>query len=363
MPVFACRILAVTSAALLLLFVTMPAAGQGFVIATPDSSAKITFGGRVQTVFNTTSVDDLPVAQTELRRVRLGADFQLGELVQGRIQPEFAGSRVTLKDAYVRLNFDPGLQLWAGQAHRPFGAISPVSTLRISPIEKGVRIRGVQDAFDEYNLLLNLGYSDRDVGLQLRGEPKDAPLGLSYAAGFFNGPAATRAPEENTWQAVARVAARPASAVRLGVSWSRIDHVLEATGADPLETREGQAWAADVELGSERGGLHVIGEATYGDFDPFAEAKFFGAQGWVGYRTGPFSSRIAAVEPMLRVSYGDPDVDGGADVGDAHGGTLVTPGVSLWLGGGNRFALNWELWSPDDGERVHSVKALFQLAF
>ena len=361
MPAFTGRILAVTSAALLL--VTTAAAGQGFTIATPDSSARITFGGRVQTIFNTTSVDDLPVAQTELRRVRLGADFQLGELVHGRIQPEVAGSRVTLKDADVRLNFDPALQLWAGQAHRPFGVISPSSTVRILPIEKGLRIRGVQDAFDEHNLLLNLGYSDRDVGLQLRGEPSDAPLGLSYAAGFFNGPAVTRAPEENTWQAVARVAARPVSGVRVGASWSRIDHVREETETDPLQTREGQAWAADVELGSDRGGLHVIGEAAYGDFDPFADAKFFGAQGWVGYRTGRFSNRISAVEPVLRVSYGDPDTDDDADIGDAHGGTLVTPGVNLWLGGLNRFALNWELWSPEDGERVHSVKALFQLAF
>jgi hypothetical protein len=361
MPVLTPRFFAVTSAALLL--VTAPAAGQGFVIATPDSSAKITFGGRVQTIFNTSSVDDVPAAQTELRRVRLEANLQLGDLVYGKIQPEFAGSRVTLKDAYVRLNFHPAAQLWAGQAHRPFGVISPASTVRILPIEKGLRIRGVRDAFDEYNLLLNLGYSDRDVGLQLRGEPRNAPLGLSYAAGVFNGPAQTLAPEENTWQAVARVAARPVGGVRLGASWSRIDHVLEETTDEELLTREGQAWAADVELGSERGGLHVIGEATYGDFNPFVDAKFFGAQGWVGYRTGRVSERIAAVEPVLRVSYGDPDVDGEAELDEAHGGTLVTPGVNLWLGGLNRFAVNWEVWNPDDGERVHSLKALFQLAF
>jgi hypothetical protein len=361
MPAFAVRLLSVTSAALLL--VTAPAAGQGFVIATPDSSAKITFAGRVQTLFNTSSVDDVPAAQTELRRVRLEANLQLGELVYGKIQPEFAGSRVTLKDAYVRLNFHPAAQLWAGQAHRPFGAISPASTVRILPIEKGLRIRGVRGAYDEYNLLLNLGYSERDVGLQLRGELKDAPLGLSYAAGFFNGPAQALAPEENTWQAVARIAARPASAVRLGVSWSRIDHVLEETEDEALLTREGQAWAADVELGSDGGGPRLVAEATYGDFDPFVDAKFFGAQGWAGYRTGRVSERIAALEPLLRVSYGDPDVDGEAELDGARGGTLVTPGLNLWLGGLNRFALNWEVWSPDDGERVHSLKALFQLAF
>ena len=209
MHVLTGRILAVTFAALLV--VTAPAAGQGLTLATPDSSAKITFGGRVQTIFNTTSVDDLPVAQTELRRVRLEAHLQLGELVHGKIQPEFAGSRVTLKDAYVRLNFHPAAQLWAGQAHRPFGVISPASTTRILPIEKGLRIRGVRNSYDEYNLLLNLGYSDRDVGLQLRGEPRNAPLGLAYAAGFFNGPAVTLAPAEKTWQAVARVTARRGS--------------------------------------------------------------------------------------------------------------------------------------------------------
>ena len=361
MPAFTGRILAVTSAVLLL--VTAPAAGQGFVIATPDSSAKITFGGRVQTIFNTTSVDDEPVAQTELRRVRLEATLQLGDFIQGRIQPDFAGSRVSLKDAYVRLNFHPAAQLGAGQAHRPFGVISPASSTRILLIERGVRIRGVEEAFDEYNLIAGLGYSDRDVGLQLRGEPRNAPLGLSYAAGFFNGPAVSLAPEEQTWQAVARVAARPADAVRLGVSWSRIDHVLEDTTDETVLTREGQAWAADVELGSDRGGLHVIAEATVGDFDPFADARFFGAQGWVAYRTGRVSERISAVEPVLRVSYGDPDADDDGELEDAHGGTLVTPGVNLWLGGLNRFALNWEVWNPRDRERVHSVKAMFQLAF
>ena len=362
MPAFSPRSLA-AACALLLSVTAAPAAGQGFTLATPDSSARLTFGGRVQTIFNTSSADDVPAAQTELRRVRLEANLQMGRLIQGRIQPEFAGSRVTLKDAYVRLNFHPAAQLWAGQAHRPFGAISPASTTRILPIEKGLRIRGVSGAYDEYDLLLNLGYSDRDVGLQLRGEPRNAPLGLTYAAGFFNGPAVAYAPEENTWQAVARATVSPVRNVRVGASWSRIDFVSEG-GDEAPEVREGQAWAADVELGSDRGGLHVIGEVTRGDFDPFARAEFLGVQGWVGYRTGRLSSTLAAVEPLLRVSYGDPDADDDGIV-EARGGTLVTPGVNLWLGGLNRFAINWEMWNPDaDGaETVHSLKALFQVAF
>jgi hypothetical protein len=357
------RISAVTSA--LVLVTAVPAAGQGFTVATPDSSARITFNGRVQTIFNTTSVDDEAATQTELRRVRLEANLQFGRLLSAKIQPEFAGSRVQLKDAYVRLNFDPGLQVWAGQAHRPFGVISPFSTTRLTPMEKGVRIRGMGEAYDEHNLLLALGYSDRDAGLQLRGEPRGAPLGLSYAVGFFNGPARIPAPRENTYQVVARVAARPLEWARVGVSYSRIDFPRAIPDVEDFETHEGTAWAADVELGSERAGPRAVLEVTRGDFDPFLGAEFVGAQGWVAYRTGRASSTIAALEPFVRVSYGDPDVDDviPATATDAVGGTLITPGINLWLGGLNRFALNYEVWNAEHGGNARSFKALFQLAF
>jgi hypothetical protein len=354
------RIFAVTSA--LLLSVATPARGQGFVVATPDSSARITFGGRVQTIFNTTSVDDEPATETELRRVRLEANLQLGRIVGGRIQPEFAGSRVSLRDAYVRFTLDPALQIWAGQAHRPFGVISPSSTTRFPTAEKGLRIRGVGDAVEHFNLLSGLGYSDRDVGLQLRGEPSGAPLGLSYAAGIFNGPARADAPEENTWQGVARLAIRPVDNVRVGVSYSRIDFAQTDPDTEQLFMAEGAAWEADLELGSERGGPRALVEVARGDSDPFPAAEFVSAAGFVAYRTGRQSSTLAAIEPFVRVSWADPDVDEDA-LELPVGGTLVTPGINLWLGGLNRLGLFYDLWNPDTGERARSFKALFQLAF
>lgn len=350
---------------ILLLAAAAPAAGQGFTVHGPDSS-RITFGGRVQTIFNTTSVEDEPGTQTELRRVRLEAQLQLNRVVGGRIQPEFAGNRVSLRDAYVRFTFDPALQVWAGQAHRPFGAMSPASTSRLPPMEKGLRIRGVEDAYDEYNLLAGLGYSDRDVGIQLRGEPRNAPLGLSYAVGWFNGPARAEVPDRNTDQVVARVALRPVSWVRVGASYSRRDFANVIDDVAGVEMAEGSAWAADVELGSESRGPRLLAEVTRGDFNPFADVRFFGAQGWVSYRTGRMSGTLAAIEPLLRVSHGNPDVDDvlPAAVLDATGGTLVTPGVNFWLGGLNRFAINYDIWNPeDDGESARSFKAMFQLAF
>jgi hypothetical protein len=353
------RIFAVTLA--LVLAAAAPAAGQGFTIATPDSSARITFNGRVQTIFNTTSVDDEPATETELRRVRLEASLQFGRVVGGKIQPEFAGSRVSLRDAYVRLNLDPALQVWAGQAHRPFGVISPFSTVRFPTVEKGMRIRGVS-AYEHFNLLSGLGYSDRDVGIQVRGEPAGAPLGLSYAAGVFNGPARTDAPEENTYQVVARVAARPVEWARVGVSFSRIDFANVIDDVAEVEMSEGAAWEADVELGSERGGPRLVAEVARGDSDPFADAEFLSAAGFVAYRTGRQSSTISALEPFVRVSWADPDRDDDSLILPT-GGTLVTPGINLWLGGLNRFGLFYDLWNPDTGERARSFKALFQLAF
>lgn len=355
------RIFAVTSA--LLLALAAPARGQGFVVTTPDSSARITFGGRVQTIFNTTSTEDAPETEIELRRVRLEANLQLNRVVSGRIQPDFAGNRVVLKDVYIRFTLDPALQIWAGQAHRPFGAISPYSTTRLLPIEKGVRIRGVEDAYDHYNLLAELGYSDRDVGLQLRGEPPGAPLGLTYAVGWFNGPARANAPEENSEQVVVRVSAAPVSGARIGASWSRRDFFdTDDDVLDVLEHETGNAWGADVEIGSDRGGVHLIGEVAYGDFDPFAQARFLGVQGMAGYRTGRLSSAIAAVEPLLRVSHGDPDYERDP-LPAATGGTLFTPGINIWLGGLNRLAVNYEIWNPAEGETARSLKTMFQLAF
>ena len=48
---------------------------------------------------------------------------------------------------------------------------------------------------------------------------------------------------------------------------------------------------------------------------------------------------------------------------EATGGTLLTPGVNLWLGGLNRLALNYEIWNPLNGDGAHSFKAMFQMAF
>ncbi|HEX8275878.1 MAG TPA: porin [Longimicrobiaceae bacterium] len=327
------------------------------------NALEVSFAGRVQTQFNTTTVESEPSTEIALRRVRLEATVRLNDWITAKIQPEYAGSRVSVRDAYVRFAFDPALALVAGQAHRPFGTILPTSSTRILPIERGVRIRGLPNAREEQNLVAELGYADRDVGIQLTGEPEWAPLGLSYALGVFNGPARGDARELNTYQLAARVAARPLDLLKLGASWSRRDFVVpDPANEDVLRTRGGQAWGLDAEYGRYAPGLHLLAEAAWGDYDPAEDVTFTGVQGWLGYRTGALTSKLTGVEPVLRVSTGD--VDGEPTRLAVDGGTLVTPGLNLYFGGLNRIMLNYDLWSPDgDGGREGSFKIQFQAAF
>lgn len=339
------------------------------------NGAEITFGGRVQTQFNTTTVQSEPTGEFLLRRVRLEAAVKLSELVSARVQPEFAGSRVALRDAWVRLGFSPALQVTAGQQHRPFGVLTQASSTRIPVVERGARIRGVEDPLEEQNLVTGLGYADRDVGLLLSGAPGGAPLGLSYAAGVFNGPARAELEHgEDSYQLSARAAVEAAEGVRVGASWSTRDFGGGAAeeeephthaGVDPGHDgalHRGYAWALDLEYGAFAPGLHFMGEVATGDAQPDFGVRFFGAQGWIAYRTRELGRRLVHVEPHFRVSYGDPDRRGPGE--DLPGGTLVTPGVNLYLGGLNRVMFDYDLWLPT-GNRAGegSFKAMLQVAF
>jgi len=363
MPSPRARVLAVTSACLLAVTKVRAQQPAGGVVVT-SGAAELRIGGRIQTQFATSTVDTVPATGFELRRLRLEATVKFNDVVSGKIQPDFApGNHVVMKDAWMKIALDPAFTLLAGQAFRPFSPITFTSSTRTLPIERGVRIRGLAGAFDEYDVVSALGYSERDVGLQVLGAPKGAPLGLSYQAGFFNGPARERARDRNTYQLAARASVSPVKDLRVGGAWSSLDFVrAPADPAATVEVRRGSAWEADLEYGAyERPGVHLVAEAAYGDFQPFTGTRFFGTQGWLGYRTPRLGGKIQSAEPLLRASYADADVNDRA--GANPGGLLLTPGVNLYLGGLNRVQLNWDFWNPLEGDSHNSFKTQFQVAF
>ncbi|HEV2130686.1 MAG TPA: hypothetical protein VGR27_06265, partial [Longimicrobiaceae bacterium] len=131
-------------------------------------------------------------------------------------------------------------------------------------------------------------------------------------------------------------------------------------GGIALTLRSGQAWEVDVEYGSFAPGLHLVAEVASGDVDPFQRSRFHAAQGWIGYRTRAAPGEVAHLEPTFRASYAEL----GAYAIRGTGGTLLTPGINLYLTPLNRLMLNYDLWLPQgDARRESSLKMMFQLAF
>lgn len=330
------------------------------------NAAEITLGGRVQTQFNTSSVDSVPWSEMVLRRARLESRVKVSELVSGRLQVDFAGERVATQDAFLHLHFSPAFQVIAGRQHRPFGILTQTSSVLAPVVERGARIRGLT-ALDEHNLVQGRGYSDRDVGMRLEGEPEWAPLGFTYALGYFSGPLRGKAGEhpESPRQYVGRMSLLPLPALRVGLSASsryfRDADTAQAAVNRPM--RRGTAWALDAEYGAYVPGLHLMGELAWGDYDPFRGISFFGAQSWLAYRTAQLGPVLAHLEPMLRASYGD--FRGTVATGlESRAGALLTPGLNLYFDRLNRFMLNYDVWLPASGAPFErSFKAMFQLAF
>jgi len=329
-------------------------------------AAELSIGGRIQTQFSTSSADGAIPQLWEVRRARIELGVRLNPVVSARLNPEFSGTAVALRDAFVQFDLGDGTQLIAGQAFRPFSLLAQTSSTRILPIERGARIRGAAAPLLEHNnLLAGLGYSDRDVGVQLRGTPRAAPLGLAYGAGVFNGPAVGTAGSRVTYQLAARASIAPLPDVRFGAGWSRRHFANSDEGMDP-EVRGGAAWQVDAALGSFAGGPHIIAEAAWGMRDPWDPSRrdFRSLQGWGAFRSRPIAEPDVRLEPIIRISHGNPDLALAERAVGVSGGTLVTPGINVYVGPMNRVMVNYDLWSPDgDTPSLRSFRVMFQAAF
>lgn len=340
---------------------------------------RVDLTGRMQFQWNSTSIDGTglgdPVASStfETRRVRLGASIRIGDWIRGFIEPEYALGNLSLKQAWMSLDLDSGVVLRAGQFKKPFSAINLMSSTAHPMIERGVRIRGLEDWLaaanqgelnsvrgdlligEHYALLDVQGYAAYDLGAMV--EARRGPVGL--AAGVFNGNGADTRDENDSKSLAARATydVDPGLPMRLGAAWSR----RELRWPDPAaaETRSGHAFEVDVELGGLREGWWLIGELSSGT-NLATEERFLGAQGVLARFFGTNGRRIEGVEPMARVSYGDPD-----DSIDDDAGMLLTPGVNLYFVGRNRLMFNWDVYVPESDRFAtqHAGRAQINLYF
>ncbi|HSJ25561.1 MAG TPA: porin [Longimicrobiales bacterium] len=342
---------------------------------------RATLGGRLHYQWNSTSVDQAetgggaPIATStfEQRRVRMTVDVAVGDWMSGRIEPEFTMGRLGVRQAWVAFELDSLLVLRAGQVKKPFGLVFLTSSGALPVIERGVRIRGLDDALrlagpavhsevrgallagEHFTLLDAQRYAGYDMGLTVEGRRGS----VAWTAGVYNGTGADQRAEGDDVSSAARVSWQPpvGAALTLGGAWSRRSMNWPAAGS--TETRTGNAFAVDAELGGFRRGLWMIGEVARGENLATGES-FTAAQAIAAYFRPTGGTRVEGWEPAARVSWGDPD---GAVTGDD--GLLLTPGFNVYFAGRNRLMLNWDVYLPagDGVATQHGARAQVNLHF
>ena len=206
-----------------------------------------------------------------------------------------------------------------------------------------------------------LTYSDRDTGVRIDGALE--AQGLSYMLTVTNGTGGAT-PDENSAKSFAgRVVLNAADNVRVAANMSVHDY-----DHDSFENQLAAVWGGDVEVGDFDGGLHVMMGVMYGDNwmnltsaegEKPAPATLASAQGIVSYKHAlDGSTRFEAVEPLFRVSWGDPDRSTADD-----GAVLFTPGVQLFVEGRNKIAANLDVYRTGSGSTEVSLKVQSYLYF
>ena len=320
--------------------------------------ATITFGGRLQTQYAHSSLDG---ADNDFftRRARMIAEVRVNDFLSGRVQPDFAGGGAALKDAYVTLDFSEAFALTIGQFKRPFDIFELASSTDLSLIERDGRIEGLSactgvGSICSYSRFTEaLDYSDRDMGVRIAG----GSGALSYQASLTNGTGGD-APDENDRKSVSgRVTWAATERVSVSGQVGLHDYV------DPGGDATAVAFGADVEVGAWRDGFHLQAAVVGGDnwlaLDPQLDpATFLTWQGVASFYYPLQGERIVGVEPLARVSWGDPSLDA-----DDDSGILLTPGVMLYVLGRNKIGLNVDYFAPQTGSSELSLKVQSFLYF
>jgi hypothetical protein len=334
-------------------FIPTSLAAQGLEISSRASKMRI--GGRIHSQLAHSTAEDGKSADFFIRRARLVFDVEISDLVSGRLEHDFA---IGLQDAFFKFNFDPAFMLSVGQFKRAFDLFELDSTTQISVVERTGRIPGLSTcsgpggicSLSQFTEMLH--YSGRDTGVRVEGE-----LGrVSYLASLTNGTKAGEADENSGKSFAGRVVVPIGEELRLGGNLSVHDYELDE------DTSYGSAFGADLELGRYlHPGPHLqLGVVAGDNWAAGEDASFLTGQA-VYMHYIPLDRRdgnIVGIEPVARISWGDPHRDL-----DDDAGTLLTPGLMLYFKQRTRIGAALDIWEPQSGGTEFSFKVQTYLCF
>ena len=347
----------VVAATVAALSTPLPALSQTEIQA---RNAKITIGGRLHVQSTTSSAADATSFDSFLRRARVFFGIEITDFFEARLLPDFAGGKVALQDAYISLNFDPAFEVSVGQLKRASEVFELSSSTQLSIIERDGRVPGAGDCtgvggvctFSRFTQ--KLAYSERDMGLRIAGSAGR----FSYMATMANGTGVNVRDENGSKSFTGRAGLEVSQNLILG-GFVGLHDYPDADG----NTDYGTAFGADLEWGGWYEGLHLqaamVGGDNWKELDASGDpARFLTGQAVLTYYIPVDSDRWAAVEPLTRISWGDPDTDTADDAA-----WLITPGLSLFVSGRNKIGTNLDIYLPQKGDAEMSFKVQAFLYF
>lgn len=147
----------------------------GFSFQSPDGANQIRFHGEFD--FDGRFYDDNLTPEGSrstwlLRRARPIIEGTFANIFDFRFNPDFAGGKTVIQDAFVAARFNPLFVVTAGKFKEPFG----LERLQLSP----------NNRFIELGLPSDL-VPNRDLGVQVSGTWNYRSGNLTYQVGWFNG--------------------------------------------------------------------------------------------------------------------------------------------------------------------------------
>jgi phosphate-selective porin OprO/OprP len=147
----------------------------GFSFQSPDGANQIRFHGEFDfdgRFYNDNLTPDGSRSTWLLRRARPIVEGTFANIFDFRFNPDFAGGKTVIQDAFVAARFNPLFVVTAGKFKEPFG----LERLQSSP----------NNRFIELGLPSDL-VPNRDLGLQVSGTYAFSTGTLLYQVGWFNG--------------------------------------------------------------------------------------------------------------------------------------------------------------------------------
>ena len=305
------------------------------------SGSTVTLGARVQVQYEASSAQD-SISSFSVRRAWVTIDGKLNDKVGGRVQFNANGGSVF--EAYLQLKPSDALQVQIGQFKRAMSYFWLAANADLPLIERNGRVTGVNHcpgvggvcSFGQ--LTGSLGLDTYEAGILMTGRFGGGRMG--YRATLTNGEAGGRDVNMSK-SASGRLSFFPSENSRVSAYLA-----LDETRGSDMATMAVPAYGAELEIGSWRDGPHLLVNGLTGRNWKATDEATFAAFQVMGlwYRPLDPGSGIAAIEPMLRISWTTTQSGAGADTK----GTVITPGFMVYFAGRNGISANLDRYSSGE---------------